>query len=244
MDPGQADLALQLVHGPLVGGRIAQVVAGGKDMAGVDAHAQVVRMPTPAEQPAQLGKATAQGGAHAGGGFEQHLEARGRHPGLFQGLIQVAGHRLQPGLDAGAQVAARVEDHKTKAQLQAATEFVRKGSNGFRRRDRVRGRQVDEVRPVRRHRHLAAGLPLLGKQADFLSRRRLDPPLALVGGEDLQRLAAHRQDAVKGAVQAAGDGLVGAEQRHQPCSGRLLTSSISAPGRRARCGWSGQAGWA
>ena len=216
MDPGQAHLPLQFGHGPRVGGRIAQVVAGGEQVAGVDAHPQVVRKAAAAEQPAQLGQPAAQGRAHAGGGLEQHLQVRVRGLRLFDGRIQVAGHRLQPGLDARAQVAARVEDHPGDAQLAAAAEFVRQGVDGFACRSRVRGCQVDEVRAVRGHRHPSRGLPFLPEQADILRTRRADPPLALVGGEDLQRLTAHREDAVKGAVQAAGDGLVGAEQGARP----------------------------
>ncbi len=107
-----------------------------------------------------------------------------------------------------------MHDQPVEAQRRGAVQFVAQRVDRLAPERRIRGREIDQVAVVRDDRpdlRLPHPTP---EQRDFLGRQLARAPLPGRLREDLQRLAAARLGPVDGTGEAAGNGKVSAETRH------------------------------
>ena len=145
-DVVDAEMAVQLTDELSPAGGAIEAVAGGESVTGVDAEADTVAV---IAEPADLGElleTEAEHGSLAGGVLEQQARgaaaARAEHPG------QRCRHRLDPRLDAAAQVGAGMDDQLSYAEGLALAQLDRQGRAGTLQGLGIGRRQVDEVGAV------------------------------------------------------------------------------------------------
>src|SRR5256884_7106719 len=99
-DPSPADGRLALAHGAPVARLGAEVVAGGEQMAGIQADAEPLGPSRALHERGQLAERAADRVAGAGGVLERDLDAIAR--GARERLVERGGDPSEPGLEPGA----------------------------------------------------------------------------------------------------------------------------------------------
>jgi len=113
-EPVEADQPVEGLEGghePLLG---PDVVTGREEVAGVEAEAEALGLPHPLQDPAQLLEARADEVPRPRGVLEDDPDPEA--PGPAVEVIDGGGDPLEPGLEAGALVRARVDDHEGKPE--------------------------------------------------------------------------------------------------------------------------------
>ena len=202
LQPIEADQPLELPEGGRVAAGRADVVAGGEQMAGVEADADPAVAVGLRDDRCELLERGPERRALPGGLLEQNhrLAAAPRAQQLEE---RRGDEREAIGLVARG-IASRVQDDAEQAERFGAIDLVAHRLDRHPAQRRQRGGEVDQVAAVRHDGVDAGRRHLRPELADLVGRQRAAAPLARVLGEDLQRLAAVRHGALHGPRQPAG----------------------------------------
>ena len=157
------------------------------------------------------------------------MRTRPRAP-LPQQRAQSVGDEPQPAFLSAGRERARMHDEPVEAERFGAIDLLAEGGERLRPQRRLGGGEVDQVAVVRDDRLNPRLVHPGAKARHLVGWQRPRPPLPHRLGEDLQRLAARRDRTIDGARQAAGNGQVGAEPRHQ-----FQPRGFASDSRLARC---------
>ena len=217
-----ADMAIELVDGALVPAAGSDVIARGKDVAGINADAQACRIVDDAEDLTQLIKRAAQAGTLTSRGLEQSdYFAIGHGP---MNLIEGAGDAIDPPFCARPHVRAGMKNHRGHTELFGALQLHGHSGDGLLVKRRINRRQVDEVLRVNEDRRSAALVSLGSECSAIFPGERLTRPLELVPGKQRQRSRADRPPALKDRVHAALDRHMRAEEIRAGFAGESCAS--------------------
>ncbi len=201
------DIGEEALDSPLA----PHVVARREGVTGVEAVAEALGLLCPGPNGRELFEGMSDNGSLTGGELEQDL---GRGTGsLDADSVQRRRDGGERGVDAAAQVGARVHDDAVEPQRRRPTELV--GEPGTRLLDQrlVGGGEVDEIGRVGDDRRPAVpdmrGTEFFG----LLGGERLRSPLTRTLDEDLQRVAAESGAALEGERDPAGRRDVGTQER-------------------------------
>ena len=107
---------------------------------------------------------------------------------------------------------ARMQDEKRQFKLVRSDQFLRERANRVGVELRIGGRQVDQVIRVREGRLKFGALGVIEKRGDLFAQQRPGEPLHVVLHENLHRRAIDRARSLDGAMDAAADRHVSAEE--------------------------------
>ena len=215
LDPVEADDAIELVERRVVALVGADVVAGGQQVAGIEADADARRAVEPLEDRRRGARSGGRGWCPArrcarAGSSAPRADARASSVRERLGdQPQPVAPRCRSCTSPGCMTSPSRPSASARSSSSPSAAIDCARSAG------ARGGDVDQIAVVRDDR-LDAGLgDAPAEQRDLVGRQRPRPPLPRRLGEDLQRLAPRRHGAIDGARQAAGDRQMGAEPRHQ-----------------------------
>src|SRR5687768_2741400 len=205
----EADAAFEGVEGLPVTLLADDVVAGGDEVARVQANADTGRAVEMAEDSRQMLEAVADRPALPRRMLEQHhrlfarprLERRANRLGNEPERVLLAARCAGSGMDDDAEQPERVR----------AIEFVDERRDRLLAQEWKRGRQVDQVAGMGDDRPDPGLVDAPAERADLRRIERLALPLAGVLAEDLQCLAAVRHRALDGPRHASGHRHVGSD---------------------------------
>lgn len=144
---GEADGGVEFGEGGGEGGGRAEVIACGKDVAGVKADADAVLFVDEGDDGGEFFEGAADGVAvEDGHGFEEGDDGAGG--GVFVGLVELGGELLERFLTGGAGGVAGMEVVELDAELVAAGEVVGEGIVGLLCSCGVGVRQIHQVGSV------------------------------------------------------------------------------------------------
>jgi hypothetical protein len=124
-DAIQADPPLQLLQGVLVSFGAHEVVAGGQQMAGVEADSEPLRAPHPIQDPGQVLEAVAERGALARGDLQQGHDRQSFSP--LEGEVEALCDGVKAGFHPRAPMSPRMEDQVGNAEGVATLHLLKKG---------------------------------------------------------------------------------------------------------------------
>lgn len=186
----------------------AEIVAGGEDVAGVEADAKAVGRFDSVDDAGEVFEGVAEGVAGAGGGFEQDFSSGGD---FFEDTVQGGADLVDALDDAPAAVGAGVEYKKVDVKKVATAVFVEKGGEAFSIDGSVGCGGIDQIAAVGDN-----GIKT-GLAADLLECVDLGwdqwgmVPLSLISDEELNTLAAQFLSRQQGVMESARNGKVGAK---------------------------------
>lgn len=211
-DSPMAKAANCLIQHRLRSGLAGQVVAGGEEVAGVQADADPPGCIDPRENLLQVLESVPKAVSLSGGGFEADPGGESGQPSVH--LVERPSH--QPEALPRRWVRTRMEDQRADAERLAPEQLLSYRVQAASPNDRILRRKVDEVAPVSDRRH-ARGACGTSERSSLLGGERGSAPGPAGAGEDLQRACAVLHRATEGERDAARDRLV----RAQPHTARF-----------------------
>src|SRR5581483_9750489 len=211
-DARDADRRVELGDRRGVAPRRAEVVARGERVLRVDADAEPIAVRRRVDERREVREAPADLRPLPRRVLERdrrRIAAAGA-----QHLPEGAPRGPDAGRVAGARVRAGMADEVRDPEPGAALELVRELGDGPPAEGLVGRRRIEEVAVVREERAYPARCVRRVEGAHVVVRDHACGPLARRASEDLHRLAAGADAALEGPVEAAGDRLVRAEERH------------------------------
>src|ERR1043165_5684496 len=206
-DFADADVRVDLVDDALPSAARADVVAGGEDVAGVDADADALLFVDEVYDPAELLERAAEAGALPRGGLEERDDLVPRQARMH--VVERARDLVGAGGDARAEVRAGMEDDGVDAEALGAVELVGHRLERVAVDLRVRRGEVDEVRRVGEDR---LDVAQLREERDVVVGHCLALPLTRVLGEERDGGGVDQRGTLEDGVQAALRGDVRADE--------------------------------
>jgi hypothetical protein len=197
----KADGPLAFRHRALPALAPPDVVAGGEQVARVEADPDALGTPHARHQRTELGQSAADDVPGAGRVLERDL-----HP--VQGRGDARDARVEPV----AHVRARVDHDRGEPERLGAIELVGERVDRLPPLRRPGRGEVHEVARVREHRPHPGAPPGRPERADVVGRERTRRPLPVALEEDLDRVASERVATVQRERETARDRHVSAEQ--------------------------------
>ena len=210
----EADLAVELGHGDLAALAGRDLVAHGEGVAGVEADADAGVVPAAADELAHLGEGGANAVPLAGVVLD---EEHGVVVGGFEDFEHDAADLVLHRVEAGAFVAAYVEDGALDAERSRPRHVLLEGAGGAVQELLVLRSKIDQVDAVKEDGHWDA-LVFLVEGGDGLVADVGGAPLLGRGDEELDGLGADRLGAGEDVLGASGGGDVGADSHGGECT--------------------------
>src|SRR5271157_596846 len=148
-DPAEPDVLVELREGALVAVGVAQVIAGGEGMLGVEAEPQPFALLHGTENPPHLLERATQSAALPGRDLQRDLDLEAR--AFLVRLVNRVADRLDASLFAGADVRSRMRHEIRHSQRLASLELVDESGNRTLAKLLVRSAEVEQVRIVGYH---------------------------------------------------------------------------------------------